>query len=53
MHGNCNENDLPYHLYAIDDLQEEKEFKFGISDDAIEETAFQKDQGNSEIFITW
>jgi len=36
MHGNCNENTFAHHLYAIDDLQEGFEFKFGISDDPIE-----------------
>lgn len=36
MHGNSNENTFAHHLYAIDDLQEGFEFKFGISDDPIE-----------------
>jgi hypothetical protein len=42
FHGNANENDLKHHLYAIDDLQEDREFKFGISDDPIEEDGLSK-----------
>lgn len=42
MHGNANSNGLPHHLYAIDDLQEKKEFKFGISDDPIEADGLSK-----------
>ena len=42
FHGNANKNDLPHHLYAIDDLQEEEEFKFGISDDPIEKDGLSK-----------
>lgn len=41
-HGNSHENQELHHLYAIDDLQEEEVFKFGISDDPIEEDGISK-----------
>ncbi|MEM8528304.1 MAG: hypothetical protein AAGG68_26920 [Bacteroidota bacterium] len=36
-HGNSLENNNPHHLYEIEDLQEKDTFKYGISDDPIEE----------------
>ena len=36
-HGNSLENENPHHLYEIRDLAENDVFKYGISDDPIEE----------------
>ena len=42
MHGNANSNDRMHHLYAIDDTLEDREYKFGISDDPIEADGLSK-----------
>jgi len=36
-HGNSSENDKPHHLYAILDKEENDVFKYGISDNPIDE----------------
>lgn len=36
-HGNSNQNRARHHLYEIWDKQDEETFKYGISDDPIEE----------------
>jgi len=36
-HGNSHDNQEFHHLYAIDDLKNETVFKYGISDDPIDE----------------
>ena len=36
-HGNSYENDKPHHLYAILDEEEKDVFKYGISDNLIDE----------------
>jgi hypothetical protein len=36
-HGNSLDNDQPHHLYEIRDQQENTTFKYGISDDPIDE----------------
>ena len=37
LHRNSNQNDGPHHLYEIWDKGEDELFKYGISDDPIEE----------------
>lgn len=41
-HGNSIRNKEPHHLYEIDDIQENEVFKFGISQDPIEEDGLSK-----------
>lgn len=41
-HGNSIDNDEPHHLYEIKDVQENDTFKFGISQDPIEEDGLSK-----------
>lgn len=41
-HGNSRENNQLHHLYQIDDIQEKEVFKFGITDDPIEEDGLSK-----------
>ena len=41
-HGNSHENQELHHLYAIDDLENNDVFKYGISDDPIEEDGLSK-----------
>ncbi len=36
-HGNSLENNKPHHLYQIEDLEEKQVFKYGISDNSIDE----------------
>jgi len=37
LHGNSNDNDKEHHLYAIYDNEESDVFKYGISDNPIDE----------------
>lgn len=37
FHGNSLENDNPHHLYEIYDNDDQEVFKYGISDDSVEE----------------
>jgi hypothetical protein len=51
LHGNNNKNDLLHHLYVIDDLQEKEVFKFGISDDPIEEDGLSKRARDQQDYL--
>lgn len=42
IHGNSHENEEFHHLYALDDREKEDVFKYGISDDPIEEDGLSK-----------
>ena len=42
LHGNSNQNDSPHHLYAIDDLQKDEVWKYGISNNPIEADGLSK-----------
>ena len=41
-HGNSNENDNDHHLYEIWDSEEKKVYKYGISDDPIDDDGLSK-----------
>ncbi len=41
-HGNSNKNQNPHHLYYIKDLKEDDVFKYGISDEKIDEDGLSK-----------
>lgn len=41
-HGNSTENDKDHHLYEIWDSADEKIYKYGISDDPIDEDGLSK-----------
>lgn len=41
-HGNSFSNQNPHHLYVVEDTTENKVFKYGISDDPIEEDGLSK-----------
>lgn len=42
IHGNSHDNEEFHHLYALDDMEKEDVFKYGISDDPIEEDGISK-----------
>ncbi len=42
IHSNSHENQEFHHLYALDDTENESVFKYGISDDPIEEDGISK-----------
>lgn len=41
-HGNSNKNDNDHHLYEIWDSKEEKVYKYGISNDPVEDDGLSK-----------
>jgi len=41
-HGNSNQSNRPQHLYEIRDKQEDTVFKYGISDNPIDEDGLSK-----------
>lgn len=42
IHGNSHKNEELHHLYALDDIEKDDVFKYGISDDPIEKDGVSK-----------
>jgi len=50
-HGNSNQSNRPQHLYEIRDKQEDTVFKYGISDNPIDEDGLSKRIRNQLILL--
>jgi len=50
-HGNSNQSKRPQHLYEIKDKQEDTVFKYGISDNSIDEDGLSKRIRNQLIIL--
>ena len=51
IHGNSNQSHRPQHLYEIRDKQEDTVFKYGISDNPIDEDGLSKRIRNQLIIL--
>ncbi|MDX2133377.1 MAG: hypothetical protein SFV52_01240 [Saprospiraceae bacterium] len=50
-HGNANDNDALHHLYEIWDKGEDRLFKYGVSDDPIDETDGLSDRIRDQLYF--
>lgn len=50
-HGNSNQSNRPQHLYEIRDKQEDTVFKYGISDNPIDEDGLSKRIRNQLVIL--